>query len=223
MTSALVVAKAPVPGLVKTRLAATVGDRAAAELAAAALLDTIEACSGAFGARRCSLALVGDLTVAQEGKLLLSRLEGWTVFRQEGRRFADRLEHAHRTAFARTAGPVIQVGMDTPQATAEDLRALVTGMQGHDALLAPAEDGGWWALGVDDPSLLRGLGDVPMSTPGTDGSTRRLLRANGALVAVGSRLCDVDDAVDAARVAAEAPWTRFARCWAHTSREEVTP
>ena len=36
----LVVAKAPVPGLAKTRIAQTIGDDAAAELAAAALLDT---------------------------------------------------------------------------------------------------------------------------------------------------------------------------------------
>ena len=41
----LVVAKAPVPGAAKTRLAATVGDRNAAELAAAALLDTIDVCA----------------------------------------------------------------------------------------------------------------------------------------------------------------------------------
>ena len=39
----LVVAKAPVPGQAKTRLAATVGDRVAAQIAAAALLDTLDA------------------------------------------------------------------------------------------------------------------------------------------------------------------------------------
>ena len=39
----LVVAKAPVPGLAKTRLARTLGAEAAADLAAAALLDTLDA------------------------------------------------------------------------------------------------------------------------------------------------------------------------------------
>ena len=39
----LVVAKAPVPGLAKTRIAKTIGDDAAAHLAAAALLDTLDA------------------------------------------------------------------------------------------------------------------------------------------------------------------------------------
>ena len=39
----LVVAKAPVPGLAKTRLARTLGAETAADLAAAALLDTLDA------------------------------------------------------------------------------------------------------------------------------------------------------------------------------------
>ena len=43
----LVVAKAPVPGQAKTRLAAAVGDQAAADIAAAALLDTLDAVAAA--------------------------------------------------------------------------------------------------------------------------------------------------------------------------------
>ena len=39
----VVIAKAPVAGFAKTRLAATVGDAAAADIAAASLLDTLDA------------------------------------------------------------------------------------------------------------------------------------------------------------------------------------
>ena len=46
---ALVLAKAPVAGRVKTRLGADVGMAYAADLAAAALLDTLLACTAAFG------------------------------------------------------------------------------------------------------------------------------------------------------------------------------
>jgi len=55
----LVVAKAPVPGLAKTRLAATIGAEAAADVAAAALLDTLEAAT-ASGAGTL-VALTGDV------------------------------------------------------------------------------------------------------------------------------------------------------------------
>ena len=68
MTRALVVAKAPMPGRVKTRLGADVGMAAAADLAAAALLDTLLACADAFGADRCLLSLDGDLCDAVRGE-----------------------------------------------------------------------------------------------------------------------------------------------------------
>ncbi len=42
-------AKAPVAGRVKTRLGADVGMAYAAELAAAALLDSLDACADGFG------------------------------------------------------------------------------------------------------------------------------------------------------------------------------
>ncbi|EUA53292.1 hypothetical protein I550_4928 [Mycobacterium intracellulare 1956] len=54
----LVVAKAPEPGRAKTRLAASVGDRVAAEIAAAALLDTLDAVADAPVAARV-VALTG--------------------------------------------------------------------------------------------------------------------------------------------------------------------
>ncbi|MDQ6524457.1 hypothetical protein RB608_12640 [Nocardioides sp. LHD-245] len=64
MTTILVVAKAPVPGRVKTRLAVDIGAHAAARVAAAALLDTMRACTGALGRGRCRLALDGELADA---------------------------------------------------------------------------------------------------------------------------------------------------------------
>ena len=58
---ALVVAKAPEPGLVKTRLGAKIGMERAADLACASLLDTIMACTAAVGAELCHLSLAGHL------------------------------------------------------------------------------------------------------------------------------------------------------------------
>lgn len=213
MTGVLVVAKAPVPGQVKTRLGAAVGEGAAAVLAAAALLDTIDVCERTFGARSCTLALSGDLGSAEEGDQIGDRLAAWTVFPQRGQDFATRLEHAHRVAFEHLERPVVQVGMDTPQMTTEHLHRLSGRLDQYDAVLAPAHDGGWWALGVTDPCWLRGLGGVPMSTDATGDLTRRHLLGNGAQVALGDTLRDIDYAADADQVSGEAPTTRFARAW----------
>jgi glycosyltransferase A (GT-A) superfamily protein (DUF2064 family) len=81
----LVVAKAPVPGLAKTRLAASVGNQAAADIAAAALLDTLDAVADAAVAQRV-VALTGSLDDACAADEIRSRLADFTVVAQRGAR-----------------------------------------------------------------------------------------------------------------------------------------
>lgn len=207
----LVVAKAPVVGRVKTRLAVHVGAAAAADVAASALLDTIASCAAAFGTDACTLALAGDLSDAVRGDEVRDALDGWTVGAQRGLSFAERLANAH--ADLPDGPPVVQVGMDTPQATPEDLRAVAARLGGHHAVLGPAEDGGWWALGLRDPRDALLLRDVPMSTPTTYDDTRAALAGAGLSVGVARTLRDVDDADDARAVAGIAADGEFARAW----------
>jgi len=209
----LVVAKAPVPGAAKTRLAATVGDRNAAELAAAALLDTIDVCAQTF--ETCLLALTGDLTAGARGDEIVAALDRWNVFSQRGDTFAQRLVHAHVDAAKHCPGPVLQVGMDTPQMTTRQLSALDAMLSGEqcDAVLGPADDGGWWALGVTNPWLVEGLDAVTMSNSQAYSATLRLLRGKGATVGIGERLRDVDEAEDADVVSEGAPELRFSAQW----------
>lgn len=207
----LVVAKAPVAGLVKTRLGATVGMNLAAEVAAAALLDTLAAARAAVGPGRCHLALAGDLTDAEAGEPIAQALAGWRVRPQGTGDLAARLARAH--ADLAGGGPVVQVGSDTPQVTPASLAEVAAGLRADDAVLAPAADGGWWALGLRDPAEGAALVGVPMSTPQTYAATRAALLARGLSVATGRTLRDVDDEADAQVVAASAPGTRFARTW----------
>lgn len=74
----LVMAKAPVPGRAKTRLAVHTGDDVAADLAAAALLDTVAAVEATPGARG-HLALAGDLADGARGAELAHAVRGWTI------------------------------------------------------------------------------------------------------------------------------------------------
>lgn len=206
----LVLAKAPVPGDVKTRLGAGVGMEEAAELAAAALLDTIEAATAAVGAACCHLALAGDLADATREDELRRALADWTVVPQRGATFADRLVAAHGDV----PGPVVQVGMDTPQLTAELLLGAAGPLADHDAVLGPATDGGWWALALRDPARATPLATVPMSTATTYDDTRAALERSGLRVGTTEVLSDVDTVADAGLVAAAAPASRFARAWA---------
>lgn len=206
----LVMAKAPVPGHAKTRLGATVGMVAAADLAAAALLDTLDACAATFEVRY--LALAGDLTQACRSDDIIEALGGWIVFDQEGDSFADRLANAHTRVADCGPGAVVQVGMDTPQLTRELLRSVADPVEaGADVVVGPAEDGGWWALGLADGRDARALVDVPMSVPET---YRRTVAAfNGRRVVEVAELRDVDTSDDADAVASASPGSRFARAW----------
>lgn len=206
----LVMAKAPVPGLAKTRLAATVGDEAAANVAAAALLDTLAAATAAVGVDSCVLALAGDLAAAVAADEIRDALAGWTVLPQRGDGFDQRLAFAHLDA---GAGPVVQIGMDTPQVTADQLRAAADGLRDHDTVLGPAHDGGWWVMARCDPRHALALRGVEMSRPTTYDDTRAALLTAGHTVATTVTLRDVDMRDDADLVAALAPHTRFARAW----------
>ena len=211
---ALVVAKAPVPGTAKTRLGAAVGMDRAAELAAAALLDTIETCAAAYGVARCHLALEGDLARGAGAELLEEAVAGWAIHPQRGNDFAERLVNAHRDAASASGAPVVQVGMDTPQIDVPALLEVEAMLTGPDeAVLGPAYDGGWWLLGVGGPHLLEHLGAVPMSTGETGALTRQALVSAGAHVREIAVLRDIDEHADADAVAGTAPETRFARAW----------
>ncbi|MGH3969264.1 MAG: TIGR04282 family arsenosugar biosynthesis glycosyltransferase [Mycobacterium sp.] len=205
----LVVAKAPVPVRAKTRLAATVGDRVAAEIAAAALLDTLDAVAAAPVAARV-VALSGELDDAAHAAELGGRLASFTVIAQRGNDFADRLANAH--ADAADGRPVLQIGMDTPQVTAELLAGCARQLADTPAVLGLARDGGWWALGVATPANAECLRAIPMSTPDTGALTLKALQRNGVEVTLLDELADFDVVEDIAAVReACRPGSRFVR------------
>ena len=205
----LVMAKAPVPGRVKTRLGARVGMEVAADLAAAALLDTIAACRSAF--TECHLALDGSFEDAVRSPELLAALADWVVHPQRGDTFGERLARAH--ADAAGDGPTVQIGMDTPQVTPADLRVIAGAAYDGDAVLGPATDGGWWVLALSDPAAARVLVDVAMSRPDTCRRTREALTAVGQTVRLGHALTDVDTVAEAAQVAGILTQGHFLRAW----------
>ncbi|MGK2881049.1 MAG: TIGR04282 family arsenosugar biosynthesis glycosyltransferase [Mycobacterium sp.] len=192
----LVVAKAPVPGLAKTRLAADIGAAAAAEIAAAALLDTLDAVAETPVAQRV-VALTGDLDRATAAGAIRDRLRSFTVIEQRGHDFAERLANAHADAAVVGGGlPVTQIGMDTPQVTPDILRGCSAELLEASAVLGMAYDGGWWVLGLTAPRIAEALRTVPMSQPDTGVLTLKALRDLHVDVRLCHWLADVDTVSD---------------------------
>ena len=203
-----VIAKAPVAGLVKTRLCPPCSPAQAAELAAAALADTLDAVASArSGAARRVLVLDGE-----PGPWLPT---GFEIVPQRG----DGLDERLAAAFQDLGGPTVIVGMDTPQLTPERIAAAAQQLADPavDAVLGRATDGGYWTIALSDVGgggsgvdPRAALGGVPMSEPHTHDAQLDRLRSLGLRVGHVGELRDVDSFDDALVVAAEAPDGRFA-------------
>jgi rSAM/selenodomain-associated transferase 1 len=194
MTAALVLAKAPVAGRVKTRLCPPLSPEEAALVAEAALADTLEAVS------RCG---ADRLVVALDGAPGPWLPPGFEVVAQRGAGLDERLA----AAWDDVGGPGVQVGMDTPQLVAAHLDAALASLDDHDAALGPALDGGWWAIALRHPEPACFLG-VPMSTDVTGAEQRDRLLQLGLTVAALPTLRDIDTIGDLVAVAVDHPHLR---------------
>ena len=155
---ALIVAKAPVAGRVKTRLAAVVGPECAAALGRDMLLDTLDGC-------RREVAVVGVLCANDDDVGLLARLAGpgAPVVVQEGAGLSDALQAGMRHCLGRGSVALL-VSADIPGVPAGALlRAAALLGEGVDVVLGPGHDGGYWLIGVREqhPGLFDG---IPWST-----------------------------------------------------------
>jgi uncharacterized protein len=207
-----VLAKAPVPGEVKTRLCPPATPEQAARIAAAAFLDTLDAVLAVPGVTPV-VALTGDLAGAVDAGEITERLHATTVLAQRGTTLGQRIAAAYAdTAAVVGHRPVLQIGMDTPQVDAKLLGHCLDLLDGDgvDAALGSATDGGWWVLGVRRPGLAGLIADVPTSRSDTGAQTMAVLRTSDCRVVELPELSDVDTWEDAASVAADVPGTRFA-------------
>ncbi len=198
----VVIAKAPRPGLSKTRLTPPCTSLQAAALAEAALIDTLVNVQRTSARRR---------VLALEGKVggLLEHLKGFEVIQQRGAGLDERLA----AAFEDTGEPALLVGMDTPQMSPSLLDRALALLSESDAVLGDTFDGGYWAIGLGRPSTPAFKG-VPMSTRFTACVQRQRLAQLGLSCASLPVLRDVDCYGDAVAVAAQAPESRFSRCFA---------
>lgn len=208
----LVLAKSPVAGRAKTRLCPPASPVAAARIAAASLLDTVDAVRAVPDAT-AMVAWSGELADAQSHGEVVASLAGVIRFEQCGGTLGERIAAAHAEVADRAPGSaVLQIGMDTPQAGSGVLAEALRVLGGRsDAVLGPALDGGWWALGLHDPRAAALIASVPTSRDDTGDRTLHALRAAGLRVALLPELRDVDTAEDALAVAASgAAGHRFA-------------
>jgi len=181
----LVFAKAPVPGKVKTRLVPPLSHAEAAEVARACLETTLTRFARA-GARR-TLLLDG---VPDRELRALCRSEGVTIERQSRGDLGARL----RAAFRGRRGSVLAIGSDSPTLDPARIEEAASTLAAHDVVLGPAEDGGYYLIGVRRAAATERLfRDIPWSTRDVARVTLERARSLGLAVHLLPAWYDVDD------------------------------
>lgn len=195
-TTLLVFAKAPVAGTVKTRLAAVVGAEGALAAYRALLAATL-ACAAAARAAGIvdRIELWCDPDAEAPALRQLAATHGLARYPQSGGDLGERMRVALASALGR-APRALLVGTDCPVLTPAYLADANARLATHDAVLGPAEDGGYVLVGA---RRTLSFADVRWSTPHAYADTLAAFAADGVTCATLPALWDVDDAAGLAR------------------------
>ena len=181
--------KAPRPGAVKTRLAEAIGTGPAC----AAYLRCVETLLIQLQSLRPVELCFSPAAAAAEIQAWLR--PGWIAVPQAEGDLGQRLRSAFQRSFDAGASRVVVIGSDCPAITADDIRNAWEALRTHDVVLGPANDGGYWLIGLRriQPEL---FGDIPWSTGNVFAETlKRSLRGNLS-VQVLRELRDIDTESD---------------------------
>jgi hypothetical protein len=188
----IVIAKAPRPGLCKTRLEPVLGAEGCATLQAALVTR----------AARWA-AQVGDpyvvFTPADAEEEMAALAPGATLVPQVNGDLGDRLAAAFRHVLERHPGPVILIGVDTPQLGPAHAEAALADLRdGCDVTIGPAADGGWYLMGLREPhDELFALPTDTWGGPEVFGLTLQAAHRAGLSLGMLRSERDIDDEADA--------------------------
>jgi rSAM/selenodomain-associated transferase 1 len=192
----VIMAKAPRPGMVKTRLIESLPQPAVTEFYRCLLDDTV-ALARSLGT--VEVAIMCPESDVDELKRFAS--SGVRVVAQKGVGLAAGLASVFRH-FADRGQRVIAFNSDSPHLPASVLEGAFETLIGNDVVVGPTDDGGYYLVGAKAayPTLFEGDG------MGTGSALERLLTRTGALrlsVGFSDSFYDIDIAADLVRLAAE--------------------
>ncbi len=148
--------KAPVPGTVKTRLCPPLSPREAAGLYSCLLEDAAEEAGRLRGVRRYIFFAPPE----GEAYFRAGTFSAFHIRPQAGSDLGERMERATLAAFAGGARRVVVIGADCPALSGGIIRSAFRELSNAaGAVFGPAEDGGYYLVGLGEPApfLFRGI------------------------------------------------------------------
>ncbi len=188
----LLFVKAPLPGQVKSRLAAVLGNAVVLELYRNFVLDLLQAVD------HTGLPSVIFHHPPDAAGEIADWLGSERIYKgQQGKDVGERMEQAFRDTFSGGCSRVVLIGSDIPDLPCHVLAGAFDALERHDAVIGPAEDGGYYLIGFRRetflPEVFRG---IPWSTNTVFQLTIGILERAGQTVHHLARWRDVDTTDD---------------------------
>lgn len=187
----VVLAKQPLRGHSKTRLARSIGEEQAQGLAEAFVLDTLALVNAAREKRQALLAY----SPPTAEPWFVRHAPSLTLIVQADGDLGARIHSATSTAFARGAERCVVIGTDMPHLERARIDEAFESLATDDLVLGPSEDGGYYliALKREDPRLFQ---EIDWSTAHVLGQTMQRATELGLTVKLLPTEFDIDDADD---------------------------
>lgn len=175
MRALAVMVKAPVPGLVKTRLVPPLTFDEAAGLYRCFVKDTFDLVAGLEGVRLFSP--YAPPALADEVASVIPA--GVEAFAQEGHTLGERISNVFKRLFSAGYGKVVVIGSDSPDLPLRYIEDAFKALGRVSLVLGPAKDGGYYLVGMNRFDE-RPFAEIPWSTSKVMDET--LKRANSARI-----------------------------------------
>ena len=195
MDAVVVMAKAPEPFKVKTRLTPPLDPKIASDLYHCFLLDKLEQVRGLEGV--CPVVAYTPHDSANFFKTILP--EGFTLIPQTGDHLGDRLTNVSRSLFEQGYEKVVILDSDSPNLPSGYIYDGLECLDTADAVIGPCLDGGYYLIGLSGhvPEL---FSDIPWSTGKVTGATLEKAASVGMSVSLIDEWYDVDTWEDMMRL-----------------------
>jgi len=195
MYAIVIMAKAPVPNKVKTRLTPPLGPFEASRLYHSFLLDKVEQVKTFEEA-----SLFMAYTPRSSESFFRSIIPpGFSLISQAGKDLGERLTNVSRDVFALGASKVLMLDSDTPNLPINHIREGLARLDEVDVVLGPCDDGGYYLIGMRSfiPEIFR---EIPWSTALVTEVTTKKVQTLGLTFSMLPGWYDVDTGKDLQRL-----------------------
>jgi len=195
MNAVVIMAKAPVPNEVKTRLIPALSPEEASNLYHCFLLDKIKQVKSICEARH----FIAYAPVTSESFFRSIMPPGFSLINQVGADLGERLANVSKNLFDQGAEKVIILDSDSPNLPTDHIREGLSRLDCVDVVLGPCEDGGYYLIGMRSyiPELFC---EIPWSTSEVTKITMKKAKALGLMMSLLPGWYDVDTIIDLERL-----------------------